>query len=597
MQVNNHPLELNMPTIMRPKDSTNAWSVATFESERTHLTNFVRENVLVWQDDPECRRMLIRAPVKSGKREIVEYIAVRDISPHPQRMHVFISAWHRAADEKQRGELNIHNVRVFSIVNDSNATECNRWIQQHIRNGMQITIHIDECDFGSGSRQKLGQVYQCFRENPACFFILYSATPQEVLFSGELNDPADELYDELIEETRHGVCVEYTPPIGYCGPAKFISEGLVHEAKPFFKKYGDGIRLSDQGSSIIRDVKDAMRVNPDRNLIVLRLSSSDGKHKEDKHIYQFLRGINGCAELDGISIIAAKGESTGQFGRVRFDVIEWSNPEYWLALATGRPFILVIDQTASRSTEFVCHNRIFAYHEYRNQVAFTTCSQAQERSNHYELKYGGFQPIRIYGHVKTFKLSAGLISYGEYMETVWCKKKITHENLYRIKHIMTGLTHPDYPQAMTSNDADNILHQLGCFVRVKVSDRVRGRIKNVSEFGCHFIPCTQETFHQEIHRKLAELNIQQRLLNPFATSFEKGLVNGQLQGYLRGWGVFTFDDVYANRGWGMTGPRNTLRITVCYSEGQLGVAVRWKTGRSVEINTLETFRSMYARRN
>jgi hypothetical protein len=113
MQFNNQPLELYMPNIVRPKDSLNAWSVATFESERTHLTNFVREKVLIWQDNQECRRMLIRAPVKSGKREIVEYIAVRDISPHPQRIHVFISAWHRSADEKQRGELNIHNVRVF----------------------------------------------------------------------------------------------------------------------------------------------------------------------------------------------------------------------------------------------------------------------------------------------------------------------------------------------------------------------------------------------------------------------------------------------------------------------------------------------------
>lgn len=597
MQVNNHLLELNMPNIVRPKDSLNAWSVAIFESERAHLINFVREKVLVWQDDPECRRMLIRAPVKSGKREIVEYIAVRDISHPPRRMHVFISAWHRAADEKQRGELNIHNVRVFSIINNSNATECNRWIQQQIRNGIQITIHIDECDFGSGSRQKLGQVYQCFRENPACFFILYSATPQEVLFSGEIDDPADELYDELIEETRNGVCVEYTPPIGYCGPAKFLSEGLVHEAKPFFEKYGDGIRLSDQGSSIIRDVKDAMRVNPDRNLIVLRLSSSDGKRKGDKHIYQFLRGISGCAELDGIGIIAAKGESPDQFGRVRFDVIEWSNREYWLALATGRPFILVIDQTASRSTEFACHDRIFAYHGYRNQVVFTTCSQAQERPNHYELKYGGFQPIRIYGHVKTFKLSAGLISYGEYMENVWYRKKIRHQDLYHIRHITTRLIHPDYPQAMSTTDADNALRELGCFVNVRVSDRVRGRIKTVPDFGCDFIPCTQETFHQEIQRKLAALKIQQRPLNPFAASLERGFVNGQLQGYLRGWGVFTFEDVYANRGWGMTGPRNMARITVCYSEGQLGVAIRWKTGRDTQIDTLETFRSMYAEGN
>ena len=590
MQHNNNN---NMPPV-RKKDSHNAWSVNNFESERPDLTRFVRDKVLTWQDNPDCRRMLIRAPVKSGKREIVEYIAVRDTSHQPQRAHVFISAWHRAADLNQRSELNIHNLRVFSIINNSAVTECRRWIQQHISNGIQVTIHIDECDFGSGSRQKLGQIYKYFRESPVCFFILYSATPQEVLFSGEINEATDVLYDQLIEETRHGVCIEYTPPIGYCGPEKFLSEGLINEAIPFFNKSGDGIRLSVQGSRIIQDIKAAILVNPNRNLIVLRLSSSDGKRKDDKHIYQFLRGINGCVELDGISIIAAKGDTTGQFGEiVRFDNIEWSNRRYWLDLATGRPFILVIDQTASRSTEFVCHDRIFAYHEYRNVVTFTTCSQAQERSNHYAQKYGGFQPIRIYGHVNTFKLSSGIITYGDYMETEWRKMKIRQHSLYQIKHTITGLIHPVHSQAMSSINADNVLRELGCLIRVRVSDRVRGRIKNVPEFGCDFIECTQDTFLQLILVKLTELNIPHHPQNPFLASVAKGLINGQHQGFLREWGVFTFDHVCTNRGWGMTGPRNTVRITVCYRDRLPGVAIRWKTGRNIEINTMETLRSMY----
>ena len=589
-----HNTQIIMPHIVRPKDSTNAWSVAEFESERPHLTTFVREEVLEWLNDPDCRRMLIRAPVKSGKREIVEYIAVRDISFNQHRIHVFISAWHRAADENQREELNIHNIHVFSIINNSKADECIRWIQQHITDGKQIIIHIDECDFGSGSRQKLGQVYRRFRENPSCFFILYSATPQEVLFSGEIDEDTDELYDELIEETRHGVRIEYTPPNGYCGPEKFLSEGLIREAMPFFKKVEGGICLSQQGLQIIQDFRASIQNNPDRNIIVLRLSSSDGRHKESKHIYQFLHGVNGCADLDGISIIAAKDDLPGQTGRrVRFDVIEWSNRDYWLDLATGRPMIIVIDQTASRSTEFVCHDRIFAYHEYRNKVTFTVCSQAQERSNHYAPKYGNFQRIRIYGHVKTFKLSANQISYGEYTQADWYKKKVLREDLYFIKNTVSGEIHPEYTLPLSEVDADNALLALGCFVKVNVSDRVRGKIKKTPEIACEFIFCNRDNFQEQLQIKLTELNIQQRLQNPFIESMEKNAINGQLQGFLRRWAVFTFDEVQANRGWGMTGPRNTVRTTVCYNQGILGVAIRWKTGRNIEIDTLETFRSMY----
>jgi|AntAceMinimDraft_13_1070369.scaffolds.fasta_scaffold17282_1 hypothetical protein len=574
---------------MPPKNAHNTWSVADFEFHRPHLTHFVCENVIKWQDNQECRRMLIHAPVKSGKREMVEYIAVRDISRHPRRKHVFISAWHRTADEEQRNELSLHNIKVYSITSDIKVDDCRRWIQEQICNGIQITIHIDECDFGSGSRQKLGKLYKNFRENLVCFFILYSATPEEVLFSGEIDDD-DELYDELLQETRHGVCVNYDPPPGYCGPKKFLSEGLVEEAMPFFKKNNDGIQLSVQGDQIIQSFRNAIKDDPARNILVIRLSSSDGKRKEDKHIYQFLRGVDGCSQLDGIIIIAAKEDLKGDYVRVNSKRIEWSTPDFWTLMTNSEPIIIVIDQTASRSTEFVCHKRIFAYHEYRNQVTYTVSDQALGRMNHYSPKYGEFQRIHIYGHVKTLQLSAGQISYSQYINHEWCKKKINNEDLYHIKNTIDGMTHPDHMAAISSESSDDVLSQLGCLVKVKVSDRVRGRIKNVAEFGCDFIQCDEKSFQQNIELKLKELNIQQCTQNPF---IKARIVNGQIQGYLREWAVFTFETVCINRAWGMTGPKNTVRTTVCYKSKELGVAIRWKTGKITEDNTLTTYRSMY----
>ena len=58
---------------VKKKDAEHAWSVADFEMERPHLTMFVREKLLVLLDNDVCRRVFIRAPVKSGKREIVEW--------------------------------------------------------------------------------------------------------------------------------------------------------------------------------------------------------------------------------------------------------------------------------------------------------------------------------------------------------------------------------------------------------------------------------------------------------------------------------------------------------------------------------------------
>ena len=591
----------NRPRIHAPvskkKDSEHAWSVAEFEAERPHLTSFVRERLLEFLDEELCRRVLIRAPVKSGKREIVEYIAQRDYSHAPRRVHAFLSAWHRTADTEQRLELQIHNMRVFSITKAQSAEECIRWILGQIAADKQVVLHLDECDFGAGARQILGRIYTRFRENPSVTFFLYSATPQEVLFSGEVDEKGDEEYEELVEEIRQtGALIEYDPPAGYCGPARFLEEDLIIDALPFFEMEAGGIRLSEQGAQLIADFRANLELHPRQNIIVLRLSASDGNRKENKHIYQFLRHVSGCEELDGIDIITAKGEKDlgGRMGRVLMEPIQWSNTTYWDRLAPGRPMIYVIDQTASRSTEFVCHDRIFAYHDYRNIVVFTTISQAQERVNHYERRYGGFQRIRVYGHKKTFQLSAGLIDYPTYMTNPWHKRKINAQEMYHIKSTADNSIHPVHSAPMTSTEADRILKMLESFVQVKVADRVKGHSKKVPVFGCEFVACNARSFPPRDMQRIMEANqIDQHFQNPFIASQAKGLVEGRMQGRVRGWSVYDYEFVRINRGCGMNMPQKFARLTVCYQGDQLGVAIRWKTGETEEINTLQTFKSMY----
>ena len=89
------------------------WSVAKFECERTHLCEFLKGPIQAIEQGK--RRLLIRAPVKSGKRQMVEYLAMRDNASHQTRKHVFLTNWHRTADEENcdKTKLNQQSVNIW----------------------------------------------------------------------------------------------------------------------------------------------------------------------------------------------------------------------------------------------------------------------------------------------------------------------------------------------------------------------------------------------------------------------------------------------------------------------------------------------------
>ena len=294
------------------------WPVATFETLRSHLTNFVREKILPLLNDSECRRIIVRAPVKCGKREMVEYIAMRDAVAQPTRVHAFLSAWHRTADEEQRMELSTQNMKVFSITTEKKVQEIIKWLRTQLSQNKFIVLHLDECDHGSGSKQMLSKVWTAVRDDPRIKNILYSATPEEVLFSGEVDD--EEHHAMMEDIIMAGVRVEYTPPdepkARYCGPKRFLDADLIHEALPFFHKEGDGYVLSAQGKEIMSNMRTAMATAPRRNLLVLRLSYSDlggaqADKKRNKAIYQFLRNLNSFPELADTLIVVDKADDMG----------------------------------------------------------------------------------------------------------------------------------------------------------------------------------------------------------------------------------------------------------------------------------------------
>lgn len=587
-------------TAVPEKDNRHGWSVADFERNRLSLTDFLKTRITHLLDAEVCRRILIRAPVKSGKREMVEYLAVRDHAEFPRRVHAFASAFHRMADEEQREELGIHNMEVFSLTKKASAERAVSWINDQIATRKQVVLHIDECDFGAGDKQVLAVIYKRFRDSPNVTVILYSATPQEVLFSGEVEEEELEMLDDILST---GERIEYTPPETFRGPGSFLDADLVVEAKPFFYKEGETLCLSNQGREIVAALRQAAASRSGRNIGVLRLSYCDlggarSNRKENKAIYQFLRGWQTIPELAGFLVIADKGDNNSLPPGADAERIPWSSASYWKRQTDSSPILIVIDQTSSRSTEWKCHDRVNVYHDFRNTIVFSTISQAQERVNHYTGRYGSFQQIRVYGHKKTFLLSAGRISYTEYMHLEWEARKVDRRvvgdgvDVYHIRSTSPEhVPHPNYPVPLVKSDANRALQELGCFCDIKVSARVSGTVRRVRVYDAEFYPCTKETFSQVRQVLQAHPRGARDFQDPFQRSEAEGLDGGNYKGYLRGWRVLDFDaDVYTQRGWGVIdGPR----VTICYRDGVLGVALRYDTGNTTDVNTLETRRSMY----
>ena len=344
------------------------WSVAKFEHDRVHLCNFLKGPARAIEQGK--RRILIRAPVKSGKRQMVEYLAMRDNASHQTRKHVFLTNWHRTADEEQREELRCYGIAVFSGITGKKKEDYNKKIREILASGSQVTIiiHIDECDHGSGIRQAMSDIWRMWREDERIIFVLYSATPEEVIYSREITDGAssengDDDDEEMIEEFGEGVRFDYVPPNTFCGPARFIDAGLVFESRPFFEVHHQPhsagapqpppfFRLTAQGREIISDLRRAIITEPRRNVLILRLSYGAIGNKA---IYQFLRNRIMFPELDGCKIVVDKDEKISGIHATK-EKIQWSNEEFWDLKAIGIPIIIVISDVeafASRKSTHV----------------------------------------------------------------------------------------------------------------------------------------------------------------------------------------------------------------------------------------------------
>ena len=638
------------------------WSVDQFRQFRPALTSFIQTEVFRLMNNPAGpRRILIRAQVKVGKREMVEYIAMCDQSLAPARVHCFISAFHRAADADQRDELERHNLKVFSLHTRTDQAHVVRWIKTEIERGREVIVHYDEADYGSADRQRLSGIWGAFRENEHVRAILYSATPEELMWSTAItqSDDDDNFVAGIYED---GVVLNYTPPEGYCGARRFLDEGLVTNAKRFFRQRRSdaGYELTAQGREILEhatnELNDSLEQRalaqiamnrasrsgnqdevmrqreilnrPVRNIITLRLPylmPGEGSTIERKAIYRFLKHVESFPELADTIVMGDKDEGLYPDGaptpspRVRLARIEWSRRAFWDSLCSDKLLLVVMDQTSSRSTEWCFHDRLIATHEFREGVTFSVTAQAQLRVAHYEARYGGFQRIRVYGHLKTFMFAASQINVEQYMNNEWSKKKTYGGDTWTIIDPSTRCRHPDYPEAMNEIDANDALEDIGCDVSVDLSSRVRGAVRQVPVVEMsRFYACTPDTFQVVARQAVAEAvqslsaraaghannDVMMRYVERLRTWSPQSPFAGEpdAEGHYPTLGLgdreliaHSRDEVFLHRrnGFSMNGVTHR-RVTACYDgDSPVGFVLRYVTGEKEVATTLEAYKSMY----
>ena len=647
------------------------WAVSEFQLYRPYITNFVDKNLVHLIENPEneIRRICIHGEVKSGKREIVEYIAKRD-EGSLKRVHLFVSAFHRKADEPQRKELSNHNIKVCSIKNKKDAEDAIELMRKYLREGKQIVIHVDECDYGTGSRQNLKMIYVQFKLCDSVITILYSATPEELLFSQDITQNEDD--DDFIAEIYEtGIRIYYSPPETYCGAKKFLEEGLVSDAKPFFFKNADQtFELSSQACEIITEAKKNIELYNDeksearyfylkaqregnlleaakyektsnkkiKNVVVLRLTyetsgtGSIGLFIKNKHLFP---------ELENTIVIVDKTDykindiSQG----IICETVQWSSREYWDQKVNDKLILIVHEQTSTRSTEWAFHDRIFATHDYRPNISYGTISQAQLRVAHYSPKYGEFQRICVYGHLKTFLFAAKKIDVTDYLNDDWKKilvkrngfavdEKVKFKNagqwcdaiimefkdsLYTVKYTEDGNRYEAYnitksniksnkeynKYTITNTNGITLHHQYDQEYDLETANKILG------ELGCNikalFIECNENNIREKILENVRNDDGLPEIVknHNFSVSslFNNFEIDGNgekiYKGLLRSLkDRYTYKFIKEQR-WGFSETNQKPRLTVCYEGEKLGVCLRYTSGEKEDVTTLSAYLSMY----
>jgi hypothetical protein len=382
-----------------PKEMEDPLPKGWFRQHRKEIYKFAEDVKKTEQSGK--RIMLVVAPVKAGKKEITECVKLE----YPDYKAYYLTSLSRKDVKQQQNTLSKYGIETH-VPRDNNIDEINEEILKHIEEGKRVLIFWDECDYGSGTTQKLSRIFKEFVDTPEIVHLLISATPEETLFSS-LADRSD--FKQL----------HFTPPKEYNGAKYFLENNLVDIPKPFLEK----LSKTTADISFTVHALEVMRKSytPTRNIGCVRVT---GKTITTVMILAKL------AELERVLNQHFNGNYHGR--PFKIEVFDANNEMKWEHRITCRGYtcaplqynyLFIINQTCTRGTDLKgWHANLAFWHDARSCKSsnLNTLLQAILRPSHYsscymtkviendkEVEKPTSQPIRLYVDKAAVKAATG----------------------------------------------------------------------------------------------------------------------------------------------------------------------------------------------
>lgn len=360
---------------------------------------------------------VIYAKVKSGKRLIAETIS-QYTNKGKDTLNFFFSGLNRKDVKPQFDELKEYHMECYV---STEITKNKQHIIDKIRflaeKGNEVVVHIDEADYGSDATQIIGSFLKEIHQYKNLSIFLYTATPYELTSAKSFMENAK--------------VFKFKPSSNYRGDQWFLENNLVSETTEDFVSFTDKgkVKISDTGIHWLKKWVEC----PDKtkNWAVVRIStktneSSDGTSSK----YQVFKDafIKKPTRASRVTALP-KRQIREIFPDMKFVPIfvddktpfHFGDYESWDGQTASTLFrdqsvyyLIVLNQTSTRSTEWGFHKNLFFYYSYESTKAnITTQIQRQQRVAHYHEV--GYEINVITSDIDAWHVSAEWMSVEDYV--------------------------------------------------------------------------------------------------------------------------------------------------------------------------------------
>jgi hypothetical protein len=385
----NHPLSIDVLKFKYPK---------TF--------NFVKDEVL------KCNKknIIVKAPVKSGKRVMVEIgsLMTKDIYTN-----IFLTS-HLTRDKSQHEELKKYGLSIYELKTKRSVFDLEK-AYKGIDRTKPIIFHIDELDYGASDKNLLYKtvcdiIKPEIEKHVKSKVIYYSATPDVIHEENIANG------DSYLKNNSENLT--FVPSDNYIGIGELLRQNRIKEAEEFIleKKDENGdfsYHLSEFGKERMKELLQG----GEKFVSILRLTgkfkeSGESKFETCKKYYSdifkdYISNNNGGdIYMKKPIFVSSKNED---------HVIKWYDKDEWIGVDPNYKKLYILNETSKRSIEFKCQPVLVWYYTYRGtKTPINTIVQDQERVVYYEDNHWlNNCTFTIYGNVEVGKYSADQLSFDQ----------------------------------------------------------------------------------------------------------------------------------------------------------------------------------------